>query len=284
MPLGVNDANQVVGYFHPVQSGYFVGLLNKAGDHGFLWNNGQFTVIDYPGAADTSASGLNTSGDIVGTYVTSAHTTNGFRYSSGLFTQFFPNSGSMSDVALAINDAGVSSGPLITRNFLTRASRWHRTGRSRRFLSPPDATSWTAPPPTGFPGGITPTGISHSGVITGLYSAPPIYRAFVLAEESCTSISLVSARGPKQGGYTPGTFPRRHQQCRANNWRFFHHGLRGMDGFLQCARSREDHRRGWRWSGGRRWRLSIAAAERERHNRFRSSCDGCDCCRLLPHL
>ena len=37
--------------------------------HGFLLEDGEFTSIDFPGATDTRAFGINERGDIVGNYV-----------------------------------------------------------------------------------------------------------------------------------------------------------------------------------------------------------------------
>jgi uncharacterized membrane protein len=55
----MNNLGQAVGF-------YFDGTAT----HGFLWRGGNdFTVIDYPGARDTFASGINDSGVIVGSYV-----------------------------------------------------------------------------------------------------------------------------------------------------------------------------------------------------------------------
>jgi uncharacterized membrane protein len=53
----VNNLGQIVGV-------YGDGITN----HGFLLSNGVFTTLDYPGATDTVALGINDKGQIVGTY------------------------------------------------------------------------------------------------------------------------------------------------------------------------------------------------------------------------
>src|SRR5437016_2623743 len=45
-----------------------------------------FTTIDYPGAATTTPWGINTRGDIVGTYVNADKTTHGFLLSGGQYS------------------------------------------------------------------------------------------------------------------------------------------------------------------------------------------------------
>jgi probable HAF family extracellular repeat protein len=45
-----------------------------------------FTTIDYPGAKGTLASGINTSGNIVGWYTDVTDKNHGFLYAGGTFT------------------------------------------------------------------------------------------------------------------------------------------------------------------------------------------------------
>ncbi len=55
----MNNLGQAVGSYFD----------NGGAAHGFLWRGGSdFTVIDYPGAKSTFASGINDSGVIVGSY------------------------------------------------------------------------------------------------------------------------------------------------------------------------------------------------------------------------
>jgi hypothetical protein len=61
--------------------------------HGLLMSDGNFTTIDFPGAAFTGAYGINPRGDIAGRYRDAAGVTHGFLLSGGQFSSFdFPNS------------------------------------------------------------------------------------------------------------------------------------------------------------------------------------------------
>lgn len=96
---GVNDSNQVVGFYGD-SSGTF---------HGYLWSAGQFTGIDYPGSTGTVATGINNAGQIVGYYFGGgAPGCHGFLLSGGTFSSFDFNlpSGLQCTVPVGINDSG----------------------------------------------------------------------------------------------------------------------------------------------------------------------------------
>ena len=40
--------------------------------HGFIWENGRFTALDLPGAAATSAAGINDRGPLIGSHLDAA--------------------------------------------------------------------------------------------------------------------------------------------------------------------------------------------------------------------
>jgi uncharacterized membrane protein len=77
--------------------------------HGFSFNDGSFSSIDFPGASSTEAFGINDAGVIVGRYalngqdpVVSGH---GFLLDKGAFTSFdYP--GSLETTPLDMNSAG----------------------------------------------------------------------------------------------------------------------------------------------------------------------------------
>jgi hypothetical protein len=56
---GINDANQVVGYFE---------ALNLGPDQGFSVVDGKYSIIAFPGAYQTMAFGINNASQIVGYY------------------------------------------------------------------------------------------------------------------------------------------------------------------------------------------------------------------------
>ena len=58
---GINDLGQVVG-------SYWSADFQTA--DGFLYSNGVYSTLDYPGAVGTSIIGINNSGEMIGSYST----------------------------------------------------------------------------------------------------------------------------------------------------------------------------------------------------------------------
>ena len=78
-----------------------------------------YTTIDFPGATATDASGINASGEIVGTYTDSSGASHGFRLRDGLFTAInYP--GATRTFALPVNSRGDVAG-----FFLDSTNQWH---------------------------------------------------------------------------------------------------------------------------------------------------------------
>ncbi len=85
-PNGINDSRTVVGTYSVTQ---ICVRTFCATPYGFIWNNGTFTSISFPGSNGTMATAINNSGQIVGNYTTVALTpqkSNGFIYKGGTFT------------------------------------------------------------------------------------------------------------------------------------------------------------------------------------------------------
>src|SRR5690242_10425851 len=81
----------------------FVGML--AASAFYAQSGPTFTTIDFPGAASTTPWGINTRGDIVGSYVNADKSTHGFLLSGGQFSPIdFP--GATSTTLYGINPAG----------------------------------------------------------------------------------------------------------------------------------------------------------------------------------
>jgi probable HAF family extracellular repeat protein len=78
--------------------------------HGFIYSEGAFTTIDYPGANYyTCPTSINNKGQIVGTYGDSSTDQHGFLYSNGTFTTI--DEPGYSGINLnGINDSGVIVG------------------------------------------------------------------------------------------------------------------------------------------------------------------------------
>lgn len=78
-----------------------------------------YTPIDYPGAIATDASGINASGEIVGTYTDGSNVSHGFRLRDGIFTTIdYP--GATNTFALSVNSRGDVAG-----FFLESPNQWH---------------------------------------------------------------------------------------------------------------------------------------------------------------
>ena len=78
-----------------------------------------YTSIDVPGAISTDPSGINSSGEIVGTYTDASNIVHGFRLDHGvLATIDYP--GATNTTEISINTRGDVAG-----FFLDSASQWH---------------------------------------------------------------------------------------------------------------------------------------------------------------
>jgi probable HAF family extracellular repeat protein len=111
---GVNSQGVTAGgYCIPPQ-----GCTYPQSQHGFTWDNGAFTTIDYPGATSGGAYGINDLGQIVGGFCTTGNvcggtvlnpTAHAFLDDHGTFTQLdYP--GAFETQANAINNAGQIAG------------------------------------------------------------------------------------------------------------------------------------------------------------------------------
>ena len=97
-----------------------VGAYNDAGSvsHGFILDGGQYTTLDFPGAAGTTLSGINPSGELSGFYCsdpacgTTGNTTTNHSFTvskKGAFTSFDPP-GAVSSTASTVNPSGAVVG------------------------------------------------------------------------------------------------------------------------------------------------------------------------------
>ena len=73
--------------------------------HGFLLSGGRYTAVDFPGAASTSPTGINSSGEIAGLYTTADNATHAFLFSGGRFSTI-DYSGATLTLANGINSPG----------------------------------------------------------------------------------------------------------------------------------------------------------------------------------
>ncbi len=101
----IGPAGDIVGrYIESIPGPPHPGLPQPGG-HGFLLSGGQFTSIDFPQASFTIAYGIDSAGNIVGSYHDPDGKSHGFLLSGGVFTSIdFP--GAIGTVALGINPRG----------------------------------------------------------------------------------------------------------------------------------------------------------------------------------
>jgi uncharacterized membrane protein len=84
--LGLNDRGQVVGGY--LKPGATVNpATGESGPvHGYMWDEGTFTLFDVPGATTTAPYDINDRGRIVGNYGDAASVQHGFILEDGIFT------------------------------------------------------------------------------------------------------------------------------------------------------------------------------------------------------
>lgn len=86
--------------------------------HGFAYSGGTYASLDFPGASDTDALGVNDAGQIVGWYVPAGSSySQGFIYSGGQYSTVLVN-GTPSISVDAINNLGHIYGDITGKSFI----------------------------------------------------------------------------------------------------------------------------------------------------------------------
>jgi len=97
--MAINNAGAIVGSYN----------INLTGPHGFLYQNGVYTNIDYPGAGVTSPTAINNSG-VVGGITADATGSHGFLYGGGKFEAIHDPASQTDTGMTGVNDKGVIVG------------------------------------------------------------------------------------------------------------------------------------------------------------------------------
>ena len=106
----INDNGQIVGILDPhILPHPYDTSEGVAKTSGFLWQKGRFVKLDTATFDPTSATAINSHGDIVGQAKFGSHHDSGFLWHKGKVTEVMPSSGGGSHV-WAINDAGQIAG------------------------------------------------------------------------------------------------------------------------------------------------------------------------------
>ena len=160
-------------FFHRNSQGITVGLTTTTQyhNHGLVVSGSSTASVDYPGATDTTLSGINYWGSIVGTY-TSNSKYNGFMLKNGVFTRIhYP--AAISTFATGINDKGTTIGSYVLGSYnhgFTLANGIYKTLDNPKSLQANE-------------GGTTLADVNGSGVIVGNYfdrvSQTPGSHAFI---------------------------------------------------------------------------------------------------------
>jgi probable HAF family extracellular repeat protein len=112
---GINNVGQIVGFYF---DNNVTELFPNGHAHGFLFDNGIFTRIDFPDAVATFPGDLNDEGQIVGTFAADADSIGrSFVLDAGTFTTFdAPFSGVVATQVSGINNRGQIVGRYIQSN------------------------------------------------------------------------------------------------------------------------------------------------------------------------
>jgi probable HAF family extracellular repeat protein len=102
--VSINDSGQVVGSYQPK------GENTAAYNQGFVYSNGTYTTLTFPGAINTEPLSINAKGQVVGYYEVgdsngSIIAEHGFLYSNGIYTTIDPPGG-IGTAADSINKSG----------------------------------------------------------------------------------------------------------------------------------------------------------------------------------
>jgi probable HAF family extracellular repeat protein len=120
--------------------------------HGFLLSGGIFITLDFPGASQSAALGINDSGQVVGGYFSDV--IHGFLLSGGIFSLDFPG-------AIRTDPTGINNSGQVVGRYQSADGAQHSFLLSGGVFSTFE-----------FPGAVTTSanGINDSGQIVGSYA------------------------------------------------------------------------------------------------------------------
>ena len=173
----INNSGQVAGF------SYYNDLLNQYEDtQAFVYSGGASTLLPFlPGGADSQATGINDSGQVVGWSATASGKNEAFLYSGGVMTGLLP--GYVASVANGINNSGQIVGAVTDSSGHTQAFLY--SGGVMTGLGTLPGYAWSAATAINNKGQIVGYAVDASGqkeeaflysggVMTGL-GAPPGY-------------------------------------------------------------------------------------------------------------
>jgi probable HAF family extracellular repeat protein len=154
--LGINSQGVVVGVYRTPDTV----------QHGYVWRDGVFITIDIPGAFETSATGINERGDIIGEFeYPPGGNPRSFLLTAGEWTEFrFP--GARSTEVSGINSQGEMVGGYIGSDFRVHGFLFSKHG-SMTIDIPGSTLTWA-------------NGINPRGDIVGRYVVASLQHGFLL--------------------------------------------------------------------------------------------------------
>ena len=153
------------------------GIFLGAAEAGQAQSSYVYTKLDVPGAATTYPTGINASGQIVGSYIDAANVTHGFLLSEGnYFTLDVPG-------ALETQAAGINASGQIVGSYIDATNNGHGF-----LLSEGNYTTIDVP---GAP--TSAVGINDSGQIVGFYNDAGGTHGFLLSAGSYTTLDAPGA-------------------------------------------------------------------------------------------
>jgi probable HAF family extracellular repeat protein len=200
---GINDAFEIVGTWD-----------DGSRTHGFFYN-GSYNTVDVPSQADTSGSGINTLGDMVGYYYDAVSLQHGFLYDGVNFTKFDVPGSTNNTYAFRINDFG----QIVGRTFVPGNPGFIgflRTPAARNpvpFINHPLVPNTALPGSGGFTLTLEGTGfVSGAGVnwngsprATTFQSGEKLTATITAADVAAAGTAVVTVVNPGPGGGSSNT-------------------------------------------------------------------------------
>jgi len=157
---GINNSGLVTGYYEDADSVF----------HGFVWHDGQFKTVDYPGAAYTLLYGVNNPGLAIGYYNdgTADHVVT-YAVRSGAWGKLPDMPGYPLNQGYGINDAGFAVGNAFSSTAAV-AWEWDPFRRTYSYLAVPGAAAYST----------SPSGLNDFNQVAGYYTdADGNYHGFI---------------------------------------------------------------------------------------------------------
>jgi hypothetical protein len=157
---GINNAGLVTGYYEDTNSIF----------HGFVWHDGEFKTVDYPGAAYTLLYGVNNRGEAIGYYNDGiADHVVTYDVRTGAWAKLPDIPDYPLNQGYGINDAGVAIGNAFSSTAAV-AWLWDPVRRAYSYLAVPGAAEYTT----------SPSGLNNFNQVAGYYAdADGNYHGFI---------------------------------------------------------------------------------------------------------